>query len=86
VHNKYHFPHEDSALELHVVLCWVKVDQEGQPFEVVVPTFQPPTARELPCELRRAIGKKINQMRHGEFEVDDANNPAPEIVPNGTNP
>jgi hypothetical protein len=76
--------HEEFASELHVVLRWVKVDQEGQPFEAAAPRIQSSTSRELPAELRRATAQDIKRMRDEGFEVDDDNDPAPENVPDGT--
>jgi hypothetical protein len=41
VNNKFQdcaiFRHEEFASELHVFVRWVKVDQEGQPFEAADP-------------------------------------------------
>jgi hypothetical protein len=89
VHNNYQkcavFRHEDFAMAENVVLRWVEVHQEGQPFEVVSPTLQPSSARELPYELRRATGQDFNCIRDEGFEVDDDNDPARENVPDDAN-
>lgn len=76
------FLHEDFTSELHVVLKFVRVDQEGEAFPTEPqPPSEEESGRELPEELCRGNREDIHLYRAAGFDVDDDSDPAPENIP-----
>ena len=88
---------DDSYIELHGVKRYWQVSQEGHPdyfFDAIAPTDENSHSQDKSL-MPEAVSEHINgnsrttetiQALHDEVDVDDDNEPAPENIPQSTDP